>query len=275
MAENDLIAGSGEQNARAAPGPVFRAIAPAWHTIVLALGIIALSIAGRAQITHLQRAASHLQTYATTAALELVMLGWVLFGLRMRQASLRDLLGSFAGGVQGLALDAVVALAFWIASLAILGTVGVVWTILEAAAEHRHAPSHAGSRVEPGPSEKRTLHTLEELAPANGTEAVCWVVLCCLAGFIEETVFRGYLQRQFTGWAQGRAAAGVVFTALLFGGAHGYQGARNMFLLAIFGALFSLLAIFRRSLRAGIFAHSWHDLVAGLALAFMRAHHVV
>jgi hypothetical protein len=48
-----------------------------------------------------------------------------------------------------------------------------------------------------------------------------------------------------------------------------------MVLLAVFGALFSVLAIFRRGLRAGIFAHSWHDLIAGLALAFLRAHHLL
>ena len=77
-------------------------------------------------------------------------------------------------------------------------------------------------------------------------------------------MFRGYLQRQFTAWAHGSDAVGVVFSALLFGAAHGYQGVRNMFLLAVFGGLFSLLALFRRSLRAGIFAHSWHDLIAGL-----------
>ena len=61
-----------------------------------------------------------------------------------------------------------------------------------------------------------------------------------LVGFVEESVFRGYLQGQFTAWARGGAAVGVVFSALLFGAAHGYQGVRNMVLLAVFGALFSL-----------------------------------
>ena len=88
-------------------------------------------------------------------------------------------------------------------------------------------------------------------------------------------MFRGYLQRQFTAWAQGGTVSGVVFSALLFGAAHGYQGVRNMVLLAVFGALFSLLALFRRSLRACIFAHSWHDLIAGLALGLLRSHHLL
>ena len=101
-----------------------------------------------------------------------------------------------------------------------------------------------------------------------------WALLCVVAGVVEEIVFRGYLQRQFAAWARGAAAAGVVFSALVFGAAHGYEGLRNMVLLAVFGVLFSLLALYRRSLRAGIFAHSWHDLIAGLALAFLRSHHL-
>jgi O-antigen/teichoic acid export membrane protein len=48
-----------------------------------------------------------------------------------------------------------------------------------------------------------------------------------------------------------------------------------MVLLAVFGVLFSLLAIFRRNLRAGIFAHSWQDIIAGLTLALLKAHHTI
>ena len=64
---------------------------------------------------------------------------------------------------------------------------------------------------------------------------------------------------------------GVAHVCIDFGSAHGYQGARNMVMLAVFGVFFSLLALFRRSLRAGIFAHGWHDMIAGLALAAQRA----
>ena len=87
-------------------------------------------------------------------------------------------------------------------------------------------------------------------------------------GVAEELVFRGYLQRQFTAWAQGAAVAGVVFSASLFGAAHGYEGVRSMFLLAVFGALFSLLALFRRSLRPEFLRTRWHDLIAGLTSRF-------
>ena len=91
---------------------------------------------------------------------------------------------------------------------------------------------------------------------------------------MEEVVFRGYLQRQFIGWARGSVAAGVIASALVFGGAHGYEGARAMFLITVFGVLFSLLALYRRSLRAGIFAHVWHDLITGLVVFVLRSFHI-
>jgi len=206
--------------------------------------------------------------------MELVMLGWVALGLRLRRVPFASLFGAMASGLRGFALDGVIAMAFWIAALSILGSLGAVWSVVEFAATYRQAGPHVGKPFEPSPSQKQTLQTLERLAPSDGREIAAWVVLCCFAGLIEEAVFRGYLQQQFIAWSKGRAAVGVVFSALLFGAAHGYQGVRNMVMLAVFGVLFSLLAIFRRSLRAGILAHSWHDLIAGLVLAFLRSRHL-
>jgi uncharacterized protein len=168
-----------------------------------------------------------------------------------------------------------IALVFWFGSMMVLGSIGLVWTAVEFAAAHKHLPTQPGQKIEPSESQKKTLRTLEQLAPENGSEIAAWVLLCCLAGLIEEAVFRGYLQRQFTAWGKGNVALGVVFSALMFGAAHGYQGVRNMVMLAVFGVLFSLLAIFRRSLRAGIFAHAGHDLFVGLLLALFRARHLL
>jgi hypothetical protein len=119
------------------------------------------------------------------------------------------------------------------------------------------------------------VRELAKLAPTNGKEIAAWALLCMIVGFVEEIVFRGYLQRQFIGWAHGRVATGVLASAVVVGAAHGYQGARSMVLLSVFGMLFSLLALFRRSLRAGIFAHVWHDFIAGLALALLHSRHIL
>ena len=250
-----------------------RTFAPVWHTVVLIVGILALSISGSSRLATMHGSGSRMATYASTALLEIAMLGWVALGLWLRRIPMRTLFGAVAGGFRGFALDLGIAFLFWIASLMILGTLGILWSSVEAALTHQRPAVRSGQPFAPSPSQQRTVQQLEQLAPANGKEIAAWVALCVLVGFVEESVFRGYLQSQFTAWAGGGAAVGVVFSALLFGAAHGYQGVRNMVLLAVFGALFSLLAIFRRSLRPGIFAHSWHDLVAGLALGFLRSHH--
>ena len=254
--------------APSAPQPV----AAVWHTVLLIMGIVLLSIAGAAQLSGAHAQVNRMQTYAFTAGTELCMLAWVYFGLRSRKVPFRSLLGSSSGSFLSIAKDIGFAFAFWIGSLFVLANIGVFWTVIEAAIKHQSLFT-PGKQLSPDPGQQQTLHTLMQLAPGNGEEIAAWIGLCIIAGIAEEVVFRGYLHRQFTAWARGAAAVGVAASALLFGMAHGYQGVRNMVMLAVFGVLFSLLALFRRSLRPGIFAHSWHDLIAGLALAYLRAHH--
>jgi membrane protease YdiL (CAAX protease family) len=61
---------------------------------------------------------------------------------------------------------------------------------------------------------------------------------------------------------------GIAGSALIFGAAHGYEGGRRMLLIGIYGAMFGLMADFRRSLRPGMLAHAFHDAVMGLLLRF-------
>jgi uncharacterized protein len=257
------------------PQGALATLAPAWHTFVLIAGIVAVSIIGKLQMAAPHHAAHRLVTYATTALMELLMLGWVAFGLRLRKVPLRSLFGAMAKGIRGVLADLGFAFVFWIASLTILGTLGLVWTSVEFAVSHWSTLKTGTPPASLNPNREESVRAVAELAPANGTEIACWVLLCCVAGIIEEAVFRGYLLHQFSAWARGGIAWGVVFSSLLFGAAHGYQGLRNMFLLAVFGVLFSLLAILRGNLRAGIFAHSWHDLIAGLILTFLRSRHLL
>jgi hypothetical protein len=261
--------------------PARLTVAPAWHTVVLVAGIVAISVHGAARISALHGPLNRLATYGFTAAMEAAMLAWVLFGLRLRKNSFRSLLGNFQFDLRSIAADLGFALVFWIASLMVLGALGVAWTGVEAALTHRPAATHATGQTgpqqafAPDPSQQQALHALAQLAPANAGEVTAWTLLCLFVGFAEEVVFRGYLQRQFIGWARGGVIAGVLFSAVVFGAAHAYQGVRSMILLAVFGVLFSVLALFRRSLRAGMFAHSWHDLIAGLALALLKSHHLI
>jgi membrane protease YdiL (CAAX protease family) len=257
-----------------APG----AIAPVWHTLVLIAGIAVISIEGARELSGPNANAegsNKLVTYATTIGSELLMLGWVYWGLRLRKVPFRSLFGDLSGGIKTFFLDLGIAAAFWISSMFVLMVAAITWLITDAAIHHRPLIPAGGKAAPPDPAQQHLIHTLSGLAPSNGREIAAWALVCMMAGLIEELVFRGYFQRQFTAWSRGTIAAGVVLSALMFGAAHGYQGIRNMVLLTVFGTLFGLLAVFRRNLRAGMFAHAWHDFGMGIFLAFAKSHHLI
>jgi membrane protease YdiL (CAAX protease family) len=254
--------------------PASTTLAPIWHTVVLVLVIATVSIAGSMHAAQQQPMHNRYATYAATGVMELLMLAWVAWGMRLRRIPIRTLFGDLPSGMRGLFADLGVAIIFWLVSLMALGTVGATWTSVQAWVTHSTAPWHVGS-APIAPARNQAEQTMLQVAPSNLHEAAAWALLCLLVGFVEESVFRGYFQGQFTAWARGNVFLGVLFSAVLFGAAHGYQGLRNIVLLVVFGALFSLLMLYRRSLRPCILAHSLHDLVAGLALGILKVHHIL
>lgn len=251
-----------------APAP----IAPWWHTLVLLAGIGLLSFSGAKQMTGERLAhVNRMQMYATTVGAEMLMLGWVYLGLRLRRIKFRSIFGNICDKSHTVVWDLGAALVFWMGSLMVLGTINATWMIIDARIHHRSLLPGG----KPDAAQQHVLHTLSALAPASGAEMVAWIAVCITAGFTEEIVFRGYFQRQFTAWGRGAIWVGVLGSAVLFGAAHGYQGARYMVLLSIFGALFSGMTIVRGNIRAGIFAHAWQDIVAGLGIALLHSRHLI
>jgi membrane protease YdiL (CAAX protease family) len=110
--------------------------------------------------------------------------------------------------------------------------------------------------------EAQRTHAL--MAPHGALEIALWIALSLSAGFCEEFVFRGYLQRQL-GALTRNALAGVALSALLFGVGHAYQGWRSVALISLYGLMFGLLAHFARSLKPGMLAHAWQDIFVGLS----------
>jgi membrane protease YdiL (CAAX protease family) len=248
------------------------AVAPAWHTIVLVAAILALTIYGATRSSPEHAAFNRLAAYGFMAAGELAMLGWIVFGLRLRKTSIRSLLGPFPFNFRSIAADLVCALLFWVGSIILLCMCALAWTSVETVFTHRLPANAARQPLSPDRSPQRVSGGIAQLAPSNGAEIAAWALFCLVAGFAEEIAFRGYLQRQFTAWARGNAAAGILLSASIFGCAHANQGARGMFLLGVFGVFFGLLALERRALRPGIFAHCGHDFILGLALASLKSH---
>jgi membrane protease YdiL (CAAX protease family) len=97
----------------------------------------------------------------------------------------------------------------------------------------------------------------------NAADIPLWILLSMSAGFVEELVFRGYLQKQF-GALVNNIPAGVILQAVLFGVSHGYQGWEPVIRITLFGLIFGILAQLRKSLRPGMIAHALVDILGGL-----------
>jgi membrane protease YdiL (CAAX protease family) len=286
--------------------PAQRGIAPVWHTVVLILAIIGFSFWGSRHadsdslnpLAPVHRSLAHsphnahsnpsdgedplrLLRYALTGALELGVVAWVAFGLRLRKVPLRSLLGQWPRGLNDITKEAGIAALFWIASMVVLGAASLTWFVVQTQIEKHQEKiqqhNQPGKPSQPKSSEKKQVETvrqLMEIAPANGLEIAAWGALCLIVGFSEELAFRGYLQSQGIALLH-RIPIAIILTSLVFGAAHGYQGIRGMCLIGLYGALFSGIALLRRNLFPGMLAHSWHDFATGLLLALIRSAHLL
>jgi membrane protease YdiL (CAAX protease family) len=229
-------------------------LAPWWHTALMVLVIIGLSVAGVRQLRSFGNQPLHLvANYSLTIAYEWILAGLALWGIHMRKVPLRQLLGEKRPGVRAWLADLGVALGYWgiaLITLALLGNLLV---------------KVSGSHIDP----QKIGDVTQKLTPVTGIEMLLFLVLSISAGVCEELVFRGYLQQQFARMGH-RVWVGVALSALVFGAAHGYEGVAGVLLIAAYGAMFGVLALLRRGLRTGMIAHAWHDSISGLALVLLR-----
>lgn len=196
-------------------------------------------------------AAHHkIEQYLWTMTWEWLLTGFVFLGIRKR-VSLRELIGGRWNSIDDVMRDLGIAAAFWL----------VAASVLSFGAHLMHFDQ--GGRME---DMKRQLGFL---VPGTTLELMVWCLLSATAGFCEEVIFRGYLQRQFGAMTRS-VAAGIVLSAIVFGASHGYEGGARMVLLAIFGLMFGVLALWRKSLRPGMIAHAWHDAFSGAVLRLLK-----
>lgn len=97
--------------------------------------------------------------------------------------------------------------------------------------------------------------------------------LAMFVGFWEEVVFRGFILgrlRVALGAGEGappsRTVLAIVFTGLLFGGAHGYQGPTGLLQTSALGIAFGVLTVWRKSVWPAVIAHLTIDAVSLFAL---------
>ena len=242
--------------AKVKPAPV----APLWHTVLITALILANSFLGSSKLEHVGSGAGgkRIFLYAGTFILELVLFLLIWFGIRLRGIRMRDLIGGRWNRVEDLLIDVGIAAVFWFLSLLLLFGLRVALGLIDL---------HNLQK-----SQEQTIRALGSLAPHSYLEAAFFVVLSVAAGLFEEIIFRGYFQRQFHELARS-AIVGIVGSGIIFGLAHGYQGWRNMIVIAVFGIFFSILAYLRKSLRPGMMAHAFQDSLAGIALFFLVRRH--
>jgi len=242
------------------PGPEVTAqrklLAPVWHTVLIVL-IMLLNSYGSAKLASGavgQDAKAitenvRLVQYAVTIVLEFFLLFLVWIGLRMKGTRMRDLIGGRWDTAEAFWLDVAIAIGFFVVAY------GTIFGL-----------SFAMGLAKPSQIEQ-TKKLASLLAPHTLHGLLLFILLSTMAGFVEEIIFRGYLQKQFA-ILSGNVYAGLIGSALVFGAGHGYEGARRMVLIFILGLMFGFLALWRKSLRPGMIGHAGFDSFQGVALFF-------
>lgn len=231
--------------------PEKKLIAPVWHTILIVV-LILLNSFGGSQITRTSSAASipgRYALYVGTFVVQLIFFLLIWFGISRRGVKMRELIGGRWRSPEDFLIDVGIAFGFWFVSSVLRVAIMVALRIVDL-----HHPDVFA---------KEMKHAVAPLMPQNLPEIVVFLCLTIAAGFFEEIIFRGYLQRQF-GALTRNIWIGVVASAILFGAAHGYQGTKLMVVIGIYGAMFGVLAALRKSLRPGMIAHAGQDAFSGI-----------
>ncbi len=188
---------------------------------------------------------SRVRTYLLTICVEWFVFVLVVAGVRLSGASVLLVLGDHWQSGRQVLRDIGIAFGFWIVAVGLLWVIGRLLRIT-------------------GPG-----HNVQLMLPHGAVEVTVWIALSVTAGICEETIFRGYLQRQFMALTKS-VPAGILLSAAAFGAAHAYQGFRFVILIGLFGAMFGILAYWRGSVRPGMMVHAWHDSLGGVLGNLMK-----
>ena len=231
--------------------PVWQKLAPTWHTVTLIVVVLLFSALGAISQHPVAKSGGKIPQYAITMAWEWLLFGFVMWGVRKSGTTLKNLIGGRWEHIEDFLLDAAIAVGFWFLSAAVLLAI-----------------AYAVGMTNPARI-REAQKQVEFLLPESGLEMTVAILLSITAGFCEEVIFRGYLQRQLGALAR-NAWAGILLSGIAFGCAHGYEGWRRMIMIAVYGMLFGLLAHFRRSLRPGMMTHALHDSAAMILPHFLK-----
>ena len=222
-------------------------LASPWHTVfvLLVLGLYAYWATIRAARAQAGLGPSRPTMYLRTIFFELLFLGIVVAGVKLRGGSLQSVLGQRWKSVGQVFADLGLGIGLLILSTLLVSILG----------GHQNAGA--------------ANQSVQFLLPLTSLETGLWMLLSITAGICEEAIYRGYLQRQL-GALTRNVWVGIAISAAAFGGAHLYQGVRRATVIAVSGVLFGWFAEWRKTVRPGMFAHALQDGIAPLLLKVAR-----
>ena len=236
-----------ENSATAKHPELYLRIAHPIHTVavLIAIGVTALRGAMRADQMRSAVNLDRIRLYERTMLFEWAVLALVLLGLAFAKTPLATVLGERWHSLGDVARDFGIGVAYSFISTIVISVLGA----------HMHSAE--------------TDRAVQFLFPHGRLEMTLWIALSVTAGICEEAIYRGYLQRQFMALTK-NVPAGILFSAVLFGLAHSYQGFWGAIPIAIDGALLGTLAYWRKTVRPGMIAHAWKDAWAPLLMVMVR-----
>jgi len=229
------------------PSDRYSQVASPLHTILVLAALGGWTFLAKILADQMRAAANpnRVRVYVVTILIEWFVFVLVVAGVRRSGASVLLVVGDRWRSVRQVLRDIGVAAGFWVVAVGILWMLG---RLLRIDAQGRN---------------------MQFIFPHGGAEIAAWIALSVTAGICEETIFRGYLQRQFMAMTKS-APAGIILSAAAFGAAHAYQGFRLVILISLFGAMFGILAYWRRSVRPGMIVHAWQDSLGGVVGGLMK-----
>jgi membrane protease YdiL (CAAX protease family) len=228
------------------PSP--RGIAPVWHTVLLLVILLALAFSGNTRSQKETAIAGHSALYIATIVYQWILVAYIAFGIRLRGKTMRDLIGGRWDSFEAVLTDFAIGLGVWF--IAIMSAAMLVYVL----------------KLEKVLTTSQQ-HLMKKLAPQSNQELAWFFALAITAGFCEEVIFRGYIQKQLKAWTNSATIA-VLISTIFFGLGHLYQGWMLAIAPTILGLIFSVMAEWRKSLRPGIIMHTWQDSLAGIAQHF-------
>ena len=219
----------------------YRRVAAPLHTVLVLAASGAWAWRGFLNAEHFRSAVSpnRIGMYGRTMLFEWLLFGFVILGVKLNGTPLLAVLGERWNSARAVLRDLGIAISLLVVSIILTSLLG--------------SRLHGGGR-DPG---------VQFLLPHGSSEVAVWMALSLTAGICEETLFRGYLQRQFMALTK-NAPLGILLSAAMFGTAHAYQGFVKVIQIGVLGAMYGIFAHWRKSVRPGMIAHTLQDVLGGL-----------